>query len=413
MSKFLRARRTLVAIVLIVVVVSAIYLIAVRPTMFQQTNNPIVLGTTVSLTGAQSDSGRRYALGLEAYVRYVNEVQGGLLGRPVKLIIYDDKTDTVTAKDLFTKLIDVDKVDALAPPYSSLIVSAVAPIAERNQMLLLGGSSSSVQLYHQGYKWLFSPQPALNDGLPRYFFQWIEKMPLDTKPKTIAIVGQSTGFGADMVTVATSLANKAGLTVVLQEKYPTGTTDFVPLMTKVAASQADVLYGGTLAPDTQGIVKALAQIGYNPKAIFMDIGPNQPDFYKTVGKLAEGVMGESYFESALANKTASAKTLVDIMDKWYLTRPSEIASHTGVGWGAMEVLVNAIRCANSLDQSKMRDCLLTHKFDSIWGSLGPWNPDGTLAQSGVPIIQWINGAKQIVLPEELATAQLVYPKPPW
>lgn len=148
---------------------------------------PIKIGATVSLTGKYAESGKYYE---EAYRLWEQEInaKGGLLGRPVEFIIYDDTSDPDTGVSLYEKLITVDKVDLILGPYTSTVVYPTSAVAEKYKLLFLQGGGNSKTLFERGFKYMFLTLPGLADDFPRMMIEWIATLPVDERPKSAAVI---------------------------------------------------------------------------------------------------------------------------------------------------------------------------------------------------------------------------------
>src|SRR6266699_5212117 len=196
---------------------------------------PIKIGASLSLTGTYAKPGTYQKEGYEVCADELN-AKGGLLGRKVEFVMYDDQSSTQTAQRLYEKLITEDKVDAVMGPYSSGITESVAGISEKYKKVLVSPLAATTSIFRQGRKYIFmviSPAEVYLEGLV--------DMAAKRGLKTVAIVNEDTLFSKAAAAGAIDLAKKKGMQVVFQEAYPKGNTDFSAMLTKIKATNPDII----------------------------------------------------------------------------------------------------------------------------------------------------------------------------
>ncbi len=365
---------------------------------------PIIIGATLSLTGKYGRTGEWYKMGYELWVDQINK-KGGLLGRPVKLIIYDDQSDPTTAANLYEKLITVDKADLLLGPYSSAIVFAASSVTEKYHKVMVEGGGNALKIFSRGYRYIFLTLPGLAENITKGLFDFIASLPPDERPKTIAIINANDLFPKAIASGAINYAKKLGLEIVLHEEYPKEAKDLTPLLTKVKELNPDVLVGGTYFPDAVLIVKTLKQLNWRPKIVFLTVGPAMPEFWETLGQDANGIMGESWWEPTAPWK--GVKEFVQAFREKYGKDPDY---HAACAYAACQVIEAAVKAVGSLDQDKIAEWIRTHTIETIVGPL-------KYTEAGYPtlgplLIQWQNGTRVIIMPKDAATGEAIYPLPP-
>ena len=183
-----------------------------------QAADPIRIGFSVSLTGGLASSGKAHLLSKQIWVEEIN-ARGGLLGRPVQLVYYDDQTNAGTVPGIYAKLIDVDKVDLLMGAATNLIVAAMPQIMERKKMVMvLLALGSNAEFKYPRY---FQNSPFGPDGksvLSQAFFEVAKT--LNPAPKTVALVGADAEFSNNVLIGARTNAAKYGLKIVYDRVYP-------------------------------------------------------------------------------------------------------------------------------------------------------------------------------------------------
>jgi branched-chain amino acid transport system substrate-binding protein len=373
---------------------------------------PIRVGATLSQTGSLAVMGQNQLRGYQLCVKHTNE-KGGVLGRRIELLVEDDQSEGTTAAALYEKLIIQDKVDAIFGPYSSPVTEAMADVAEKRRMPMIA-CAAATSIFKQGRKFVFmQPSPA-----ERYLEGLID-IAVKRGLKTVAVIYEDTLLQRTIAHGALELAKRRGLRVVLAESYPRGTTDFGGIVAKVKTATPDVLASATY--DTETITRLLKKLDINPKMFGATVDVALSKFHEALGRDAEFVYGASLWEPELV--TLRAGGLIPIARQYPGAREfveshrkefpgAEISYHTGQGYGACQVLVEAISRAGSLDREKVRAAILKLDFNTAFGAFKVDSHGFQIAHKMV-VFQWQDGKKVIVWPEEIAPGTPRFPTPPW
>jgi branched-chain amino acid transport system substrate-binding protein len=372
-------------------------------------SEPIRIGASLPLTGDFSEPGVAAKQGYEIWQQMVND-QGGLLGRPVKVIVKDDQSDQNLIVSDYNALIAKDKVDLLLGTFSSLLNLPASAVAERNGMVYVEPAGGSPEMFSRGFQYLFFAQQATAEHQADLFSEWAAGLPADQKPKTAAYVIADDPFGGPVAEGIQSQLEKAGVQTVYSKVYPPETVNFDAIASAVAAKKPDVIAQGSAGlADGVGLVRALVKVGYSPKQLFQASTPSFADQYsKAIGiKNTEGVFyAVSYHVDA---PTPGNEEFLSAYRAKYDTDPPEDAAD---GYAAAQVLQAAVEAVGEIDQDKIRDWLHENSVDTILGTLS-WDETGAPEQAFL-LAQWQNGDEEIVLPEESATSDtIVNPKPGW
>jgi branched-chain amino acid transport system substrate-binding protein len=373
------------------------------------------VGMSLSQTGPDAGQGQNHLRGRELCVKHANE-KGGVLGRRIELIVEDDQSKAPRAVAIYEKLITQDKVDAILGPYSSDIVEAVADVSEKHKMPMVTPSGTATSIYKKGRRFVFmvsSPSEVYLEG--------VIDMAAKRGLKTVALIHDDTIFPKAVAQGALELAKKRGLSVVLVEAYPKGTTDFSAILTKVRVANPDVLAAGTPGEDAVAITRQLKTLNVNPKMFAVTTGVDLPQFYQILGRGAEFVYGPSQWEAELVALRAGG--LIPIARQYPGAREfveshrnefpgAEISYHTAGGYGGCQVLMEALRRAGSLDREKVRAAILKMDLNTVYGAFKV-DKDGFQVGHRMVMFQWQDGKKSIVWPEELAPGKPRFPTPPW
>jgi branched-chain amino acid transport system substrate-binding protein len=366
-----------------------------------QAEAPIKIGASLSLTGTYAQPGSYQKEGYELCADYLN-AKGGLLGRKVEFVFYDDQSMPATGVRLYEKLITEDKVDAVMGPYSSPITEAVANVSEKYQKVMVSPLAATTSIFKKGRKYIFmviSPAEAYLEGLV--------DMAAKRGLKTIAIVNEDTLFTKASAVGVAEIAKKKGLQVVFQEAYPKGNTDFSAMLTKLKAANPDVIAASTYFDDAVAITRQMKELNVNAKMYGVTVGGDLPKFYELLKQNAEYVYGSTQWEGTLPYP--GQKEFVDAYQKKFSHEP---VYHSAAGYAGCVIYAEGVRRAGSLDSDKVRDQLLKLETRTFFGDYKV-DPDGFQVAHKMVMFQWQDGKKVTVWPDDLASGKPRFPTPGW
>ena len=349
---------------------------------------PIKVGFALGLTGANAPNGKQLLVALEIWRDDVN-AKGGLLGRKVELVYYDDQTQPANDPGIYTKLIDVDRVDLLLGPYGTNLMAAAMPVLMQHKLTTISMLATAVnRQYH--YNQYFAMVPLGPDPVHAFSSGFFDiAASLKPKVKTVALLGIDAEFGKNSVDGARDNAKRAGLTIVYDKLYPPPTADFTPILRAVQATNPDVVFVASYPPDTVGIVHAAREIGLKTK-IFGGtmIGLLATPLKVQMGPLMNGILFHEDFVPAfnfpgsrdlLKRYQAIAKAKGGIDPLGYGFVP--------FGYAAGQVLAQAVEGAKSLDHQKLAQYMHTHSFSTVVGEVR-FGADGEWAKPRYVFSQW-------------------------
>ena len=229
------------------VAVAAALWLAPQPAAAQE----IKIGFSMAMTGGLGPNGQSALLAQKIWEADVN-AKGGLLGRPVKLIYYDDQTNPSTVPGIYSKLLDVDKVDLIIGGYGTNMLAPAMPLVIQRKKLFIGllGLGVNSEFNYPNY---FVMIPSGPDPKPSFTKGFIDlAMAQNPKPQTIAIVAADAEFARNMADGARENATKAGLKIVYDKTYPPATADFAPIVRAIAATNPDIVAIGSYPPTRSG-----------------------------------------------------------------------------------------------------------------------------------------------------------------
>jgi branched-chain amino acid transport system substrate-binding protein len=384
--------------------------------------DPVKVGVSLSLTGGVASNGKQILMALELWRDDVNAT-GGLLGRPVEIVYYDDQSSPSNVPALYTKLITVDKVDLLLGPYATNMVAPAMPVVMQNNKTTISFLAIGINR-HFNYPKYFSMVPvgpkgpgAFSDG----FFELAAAQ--SPKPQTVAIVSADAEFAKTAADAARDNAKAAGFTVVYDRSYPPATTDFLPVVRAVQAASPDIVFVAAYPPDTVGIIRAANEINLVPKMFGgAMIGMLVTPIKVQLGPLANGlVIGESFVRAPPFEFPGVA----DLFKRYQAKAVGQGVDPLGhgfvpFGYAAGQVLAKAVEETKSTDHDKLAAYIRSNAFKTVVGDVA-FGKDGEWAKSRQLFTQFQNvapndleqfraGSKQVILwPAEYKTGNMIYP----
>jgi branched-chain amino acid transport system substrate-binding protein len=394
MTSFLRLGKVLAPVVVVGVGLASLPLPATAQT-------PIKIGASMSVTGTYAKPGSYQKEGYDVCIDELN-AKGGLLGRKVELVIYDDQSQPATAVKLYEKLITEDKVDAVMGPYSSAVSEAVANVTEKYKKVMVAPLAATTSIFKKGRKYIFmviTPAENYLDGL----IDMAAKRGL----KTVAIINEDTLFPKASAAGTADAAKKRGMQVVLQEAYPKGNTDFSALLVKIKAANPDVIAAGTYFDDAVAITRQMKELNVNPKMFGLTVGGDLPEFYDLLKQNAEYVYGSTQWDETLPYP--GQKEFLAAYTKKFKHEPSY---HAAAGYAGCLIYGEAVKRAGTLDADKVREQLLKMEIKTAFGDYKV-DADGFQVAHKMVMLQWQDGKRVVVWPDDLAGGKARYPTPEW
>jgi branched-chain amino acid transport system substrate-binding protein len=385
--------------------------------------NQVTIGFGMALTGGLAPIGQAALLAMQIWEADVN-AKGGLLGRPVKLVYYDDQSNPATIPGLYTKLLDVDKVDLVVSGYATNMIAPAMPIImqhNRTFLSLFGLAANSEFKYPKYFS--FTPTGGLE---PKQSFAagfFAVAMAQDPKPQTLAMVGADAEFPHNAMEGARVLAKQAGLKIVYDKTYPPTTTDYTPIVRAIQATNPDIVLVCSYPPDTVGMIRAAHEVGLKPKLFGGGMVGLQSTAIKVqLGPLLNGIVDYDYW---LPWSRLSSDESKEFLKKYQAQAPSAGVDPLGYylppfAYGYLQVLQQAVEGIKGVDQDKLADYLRTHTFKTVVGDV-KFGPNGEWSEPRVNEVQFQNikandieqfrdpQTEVILWPPELKTGALMYP----
>jgi branched-chain amino acid transport system substrate-binding protein len=371
---------------------------------------PIKIGISLSRSGDFSDPATQVERGYRLWADHVN-AKGGLLGRKVQLVVVDDASSPTQVVTNYQSLISRDKVDLVFGPFSSLLTIPSAQVAARYHYAFLEPEGGGPKVFAAKLRNLFfvQPAPAVSNG--EVFAKWVLSLPAAERPKTAAYPSLDDPFASPVADKVREEFEAAGIRTVYKTVYPAETTDLTPIVQKVAAAHPDVVVAGTQSEDAYAQVKAMIQLGFSPKMLFLSNGANVPtEFPDKVGKTnTEGILSSGTW-SADAKTNGNQQFQAEYVKK-YGGSPRDIDGNTVDAYAVGQLLEEVAAKTGSVDNNAIIQTLHTGTWSTIQGDLR-WDAYGAPEGSDV-LLQWIGGALDPVYPPAVASRQPLVTKAPW
>ena len=383
---------------------------------------PLKIGFGMSLTGPLAGNGKAALIAMDIWKDDVN-ARGGILGRKVEFVYYDDQTSPSTVPSIYSKLLDVDKVDLVVSGYGTNVIAPAMPIMMQRSMCFMGlfGLNVNSKFNYDRYFQIMpsGPEPAI--GWTQGYFD--TAMALDPRPQTIALVGADAEYPALALAGAREQVKKTGLKVVYDKTYPPNTVDYAPIVRAIQATNPDLVYVASYPPDSAGIVRAANEIGLKTRMFGGGmVGPQFASLRTQLGPLLNGVVN---YESYAPEVAAKFPSIEPFLEKYQARAVKEGVDPLGYylppfAYAMMQVLEQAIKATGSLDQAKLADYI--HRADFItyvgrvrFGRNGEWaHPRMLTVQyhgiNGNDLDQWRRaGHVKVLAPGEYKTGTVASP----
>ena len=403
---------------------------------------PIVFGASLPLTGEFSIAGTKHRDGYQFCVDELNAA-GGLLGRPVELLVEDNRSDTEVTVTQTERMITVDNVDALLGTFSSLLGFPASTVAEQNGMIYPVPSSGALRLWVRGYENLFYfqqlPAEYTGSSIVDLVDYYEEQGIIDERPTTAAVVNADDFFAAaiaagfkggppveipdtgETVDLAPGFLEELGMELVFEETWPIGYTDWLTLANSIRSSEADFLAVSTASPDEAiALTQALQTVGYQAPLVYMSQGA-QTEFGEALGDAANGIVIHSVwsptanFEGTLAGEPYSNQDFIDGFTESFGQAPDE---DEAIPFAVCQGVAQAIDATGSTDNAELSEWMHSRTDEepvsTVMGDF-VWDERGLPEERAFLVNQWQDGELKFVFPvgEFEGTVDLVYPKPEW
>jgi branched-chain amino acid transport system substrate-binding protein len=354
-----------------------------------QDKQPITIGFGMALTGGLAAGGKSALLAMQIWQDAVNQ-KGGLLGRQVKLIYYDDQSNPATVPALYTKLLDVDKVDLIVSGYGTNLIAPAMPVAIQHDRLFFGlfGLAVNTEFHYSKYFSMLPSGPDPKHAFSEPFFKIA--LAANPKPKTLAVLAEDSEFPKNAAEGVRDIAKKEGLQVVYDKTYPPGTPDFTPIVHAIQATNPEMVFVASYPPGSVGMLRAATESGL--KTRFFGGGMVGLQFTPVKQQFGAKLNGIIDYDWWIPAPTMQFPGILDFL-KEYQAKSGE-AGVDPLGWylppfayAYLQILGDAIEGAKTLDNAKLADYMHSHPFKTIVGDIS-FGADGEWTKPRVLEVQW-------------------------
>lgn len=383
--------------------------------------DPLRIGLSLSLTGPTAPAGKQVLAGLEIWREDVN-AKGGLLGRPVQLVYYDDQGNPANAPGIYEKLMGVDKVELLIGPYSTNVIAAAMPAIIQRKRTTIGifGLGANKAFDYPRYFSMNSQGPSPANYSKCVFDLAAEQNP---KPAKVALIGADVEYSRHALDGARENAKTHGMQIVLERTYPISTTDFTPIVRAVQASNPDVVFVASLPVDTAGIVRAAKEIQFKPK-IFGGamLGLLVTGIKQQLGPAINGYISNEFYIPAPSLQFEGTQRMMTEYQKRAASLGTDPLGYTypPYAYAAGQILAEAVTRTKSLDDETLAEYLRKTTFKTVIGPIkfgagGEWTTPRIICLqfqgvTGNDIGQFTDWKRQVVVyPKEFKSGELIYP----
>lgn len=397
---------------------------AISPASAQQapSGDPIKIGFSMTLTGGLAAAGKAALIAMEIWEKDINDA-GGLLGRPVELVYYDDHTNPADVPGIYAKLLDVDNVDLVVSSYGTNLIAPAMPTIIRRKLVFMSlfGLAVNERFNYDRYFQIMpaGPEPAVDWS--RGFFEIA--MAQDPQPKTIALLATDSEFAKNAVAGARENANTNGLEIVYDNTFPPGTADFTPILRAIQATNPDLIYVGCYPPGAAGIVRAANEIGLKAKMFGGGmVGLQYASLQESLGSQLNGIVNYDFWAP---EPTLDFPGVKEFLEKYQTEAVKAGVDPLGYylppfAYAYLQVLGDAVNAVGSLDQEALAKHIHETEFSTVVGPV-KFGENGEWAETRTLQVQFQNiednnldqfreaGKTVILAPKKWASGELTYP----
>jgi branched-chain amino acid transport system substrate-binding protein len=393
---------------------------AIAPVAQAQSKDPIKIGFSMALTGALAGGGKQSLVAMQIWADDVN-AKGGLLGRPVELVFYDDQTNPKNVPGIYSKLLDVDKVDFVVSGYGTNLIAPAMPVVIDRDIVFMGlfGMNNNGKWKYDKYFQILpaGPNPAV--GFSSNWFEAIKAF----NPKTIAFVAADAEFARNLKEGAIENAKAMGLEIVYNQNYPTKTADFTPIVRAVNAKKPDIFYIASYPNGSAGLVRAIAEVGTDAKAVGGGmVGLQYAGLMSGLGPNLNGFLNyDFYVPEPTMNIYPGSKELIERYQKKVKDEnlKTDALGYYLVPWAYayVDILGRAVNAVGKIDHEAIAAYIHKTEFSTVVGKVkfgenGEWVDSRTIAvqYQGIKnndLSQFSRaGTRKIMFPSDIMTGEV-------
>ena len=386
----------------------------------QAQQGPIKIGMSMPQTGGLAAGGKASLLGIEVWRDDIN-AKGGLLGRKVEMVVYDDQSSASQTPAIYSKLLDVDKVDLLFAPYATVPTGPIMPLVKERGLLLMGNFSFQVNQTVKHDMWFNNAPWGPADSWSRGFIEIGEKQ----NAKTIAILASDQEFAQNLAKIAKQVATEKNVKIVYEQNYPPTTVEFSGIMRALRASRPDMVFVCSYPPDSVGILRAVNEVGVGDNVKIFGGGMVGLQFTAVMESMGSMLNGVINYNSWLPENTMYHEGTKEFFAKYQPRAVTAKVDPLGYylapfGYASGQMIEQAVGAVKSLDQKALAAYMRTNTMKTIVGPIvfgpdGEWKETGTLQAQFRGVVdknteQFREPGKQIILwPNKVKTGDPIVP----
>jgi len=381
---------------------------------------PIKIGMSMPQTGGLAGGGKASLLGIEIWRDDIN-ARGGLLGRKVELVVYDDKSSASETPAIYSKLLDVDKVDLLFAPYGTVPTAPIMPLVKQRGLLLIGNFSFQVNSKVHHDMWFNNAPWGPADSWASAFLDLAQK----AGGKSMAMLSADQEFAQNLALTARDVAKKRNLSIVFDQSYPPNTVEFSGIIRAMNGAKPDIVYVASYPPDSAGILRAVNEIGVADSVKIFGggmVGLQFAAVMENMGSLLNGVVNYNTWLPEQSMYFDGTKEFFDKYTKQAIAAKVDPLGYylAPYGYASGQLVEAAVNATKSLDQKGIAKYLHANEVKTIVGPMsfaddGEWKQTGTLMAQFRGVVdknveQFRKSGKQVILsPAKLKSGDLISP----
>lgn len=352
-----------------------------------QSGKPIRIGLSMAQTGSLSGAGKSGLLALQIWRDDVNG-RGGLLGRPVELVVYDDQSNPAMSPGIYTKLLDVDKVDLLVGPYSSNLTAPIMPLVKRRDLLLIGNFAldANAQIRHDKYFNIMPWASSKDSAVP--LFGLCKKL----GAKTIAVLAADAEFAQTFAAGIRAGVKANGLESVYDQNYPPNTVDFSSVIRAIRATKPDVVVVASYPSDSSAIIRAVNEIGIGSSVKLFGggmVGLQNASIMESLGSALNGVVN---YHVWAPEKSMDFPGVRDFIARYQAKAKQANVDPLGFylppfNYAIGQLLAEAVTATKSLDHKILAKYIREHEIKTVVGNIR-YGPNGEWANPRIVYVQF-------------------------
>ena len=384
--------------------------------------DPVKIGFSMTLTGGLAGAGQAALIAMNIWKDDVNAA-GGLLGRQVEFVYYDDATNPSKVPGIYTKLINVDKVDLIVSSYGTNLIAPAMPIVMKKKMVYVAlfGLAVNDRFNYNNYFQIMPAGPEPKLDWSRGFFNLA--MSQSPKPQSIALLAADSEFAKNAVAGARSHAEQLGLNIVYDKTYPPGTADFTPVVRAIMASNPDLVYVGSYPPGSVGITNAANELGLKAKMFGGGmVGLQYAGIQKTLGSKLNGIVNYDFWVPASTLKFEGVEAF---LAKYQAAAAGGKVDPLGhylppYAYAYLQVLGSAVNAVGEIDHAAIGEHIRNNTFDTVVGPVS-FAPNGEWAKTRTLQVQFRDikdndmsqfeneGTRVVLYPDSVKNGEIAYP----